>query len=80
MPPQAPLFPAADNANANDNSNVHDFTGTMQLIENSHIVPNSCNTYHCSLTNFMLWLFVNKVHKLVNSEELDLEKISDGAR
>ena len=50
------------------------------MIEHSHIVPNTRNTCHRSLTDFILWLFVNKVHKLVNSEELDLAKLSDKTR
>ena len=47
MPPQAPLIPAAT---VYDTGYIHDLTGTTQAIENSHIVPNTQNTYNSSLT------------------------------
>ena len=39
---------------------IHDFTGTTQSVENSHIVNNTRNTYNRSLTDFIdlaLFLF-----------------------
>ena len=63
-----------------DDGNVHDFTGTTESIENSHIVTNTRNTYNCSLTDFILYLYVNLKHKLVSSEELDLAVAQDALR
>ena len=54
---------------------VHDFTGTTQSVEDSHIVTNTRNTYNRSLTDFMLYLFSHAVHKLVDTAPL-LEAIA----
>ena len=64
----------------NSDGNVHDFTGTTESIENSHIVNTTRNTYNRSLTDFMLYLYVNLVHKLVSIEELDLAAAQDALR
>ena len=66
--------------NDDSDGNVHDFTGTTQSIENSHIVNNTRNTYNRSLTDFMLYLYVNFEHKLVSTEELDLAAAQDALR
>ena len=77
MPPQAHLIPAVA---VDDTGNVHGFTGTTQSIENSHIVHNTRNTCNGSLIDFVLYLFVNKEHKLVDSQELELVQIQDATR
>ena len=50
--------------------NVHDFTGTTQSVEDSHVVTNTRNTYNHSLTDFMLYLFSNSNIKLIGIESL----------
>ena len=59
---------------------VHDFTGTTQSVEDSHIVTNTRNTYNRSLTDFMIYLFSNSVHKLVDTAPLIEGKAIDDAR
>ena len=87
MPPQeitnelTGLPPLRHRVGDNDSDgNVHDFTGTTESIENSHIVNTTRNTYNRSLTDFMLYLYVNLEHKLVSSEELDLAAAQDALR
>ena len=61
--------------------NVHDFTGTTQSVEDSHIVTNTRNSYTRMLIDFMLWLFTHSHCKLVNIEPLRAAKlIDDGKR
>ena len=61
--------------------NVHDFTGTTQSVEDSHIVTNTRNSYTRTLIDFMLWLFTHSHCKLVNIEPLRAAKlIDDGKR
>jgi len=38
---------------------VHDFTGNTQLVEDSYIVTSTRTTYTHTLTDFMLYLFTN---------------------
>ena len=59
---------------------VHDFTGTTQSVEDSHIVTNTRNTYNRTLTDFMLYLFTNSNAKLVNIAPLTAAKVVDDAR
>ena len=59
---------------------VHDFTGTTQSVEDSHIVTNTRNTYNRTLTDFMIYLFTNSNSKLVNIAPLTAAKMVDDAR
>ena len=59
---------------------IHDFTGTTQSVEDSHIVSNTRTTYSRSLTDFMIWLFSFSRNKLVNQEALIAAKAEDDRR
>lgn len=59
---------------------IHDFTGTTQSVEDSHIVTNTRNTYYRSLTDFIIWLFSCNRSKLVNLEALIAAKAEDDQR
>ena len=59
---------------------IHDFTGTTQSVENSHIVSNTRNSYYRSLTDLMIWIFSFSPHKLVNQEALIAAKAQDDQR
>ena len=66
---------------ATSDDNVHDFTGTTQSVEDSHIVTNTRNTYNRSLTDFMIFLFSHAAHKLVDTAPLiEAKAIDDGRR
>ena len=72
----APAAAAVDE----DTENVHKFTGTTQSIEDSHIMTITRNSYPCTLTDFMLYLFTNPNHKLVNTVPLTVVKAVDDAK
>ena len=44
--------------------NIQDFTGTVRLVEDRHIVSNTQMTYNCTLTDFMIYLFTNSIYFL----------------
>ena len=46
------------------------FTGTMQSVEDIHIVTNTCITYNHSLIDFIVYIFSFSINKLVESESL----------
>ena len=59
---------------------IHDFTSTVQSIEDSHIVTNTRITYNRTLTDIMIFLCTNSNHKLVNIARLRAAKAVDDAR
>ena len=59
---------------------IHDFTGTVQSIEDSHIVTNTRITYNRTLTDIMIYLFTNSNRKLVTIARLRAAKAVDDAR
>lgn len=59
---------------------IHNFTGTTQSIEDSHIVYNTRNTYNRSLTDFMIWIFSFSCDKLVRQVVLIAAKVQDNQR
>lgn len=59
---------------------IHDFMGTTQSVEDSHIVSNTRNTYNRSLTDFMIYLFSSSINKLVDPESLIAAKAIDDQR
>ena len=59
--------------------NVRDFTDTTQLVEDSHIVSNTGNTYNCILTDILLYLCTTSRIKLINVKPLlEAEWIDNG--
>ena len=77
---EARAAPAQAAARAAPAEDIHDFTGTTQSIEDSHIVTNTRNTYNRSLTDFMIWLFSFSRDKLVRQEALIAAKEQDDQR
>ena len=67
---QEAAVPAASEEVSVPTEDIHDFTGTVQSIEDSHIVSNTRMTYNRTLTDFMIYLFANQNHKLVNIARL----------
>ena len=67
---QEAAVPAASEEAPVPTKDIHDFTGTVQSIEDSHIVSNTQMTYNRTLTDFMIYLFANQNHKLVNIARL----------
>ena len=60
--------------------NIHDFTGSTQSVEDSHIVTNTRNTYNCTLIDIMIWLFTHLPSKLVCIEPLTAAKLIDDSK
>ena len=60
--------------------NIHDFTGSTQSVEDSHIVTNTRKTYTRTLIDFMLWLFTHKPSKLVFIKPLTAAKLIDDSK
>ena len=60
--------------------NIHDFTGSTQSVEDSHIVINTRNTYNCTLIDIMIWLFAHVPSKLVCIEPLTAAKLIDDSK
>ena len=77
---EAPAAPAQAAARAAPVEQIHDFTGTTQSIEDSHIITNTRNTYNRSLTDFMIWLFSFSRDKLVRQVALIAAKEQDDQR
>ena len=77
---QDAVAPAASEEVLVPPEDIHDFTGTTQSIEDSHIVTNTRNTYNRTLTDFMIYLFTNSNLKLVNIARLTAAKEVDDAR
>ena len=77
---QEAAVPAASEEVSVPTEDIHDFTGTVQSIEDSHIVSNTRMTYNRTLTDFMIYLFANQNHKLVNIARLRAAKAVDDAR
>ena len=74
------MAPAASEEVLVPAEDIHDFTGTTQSVEDSHIVTNTRNTYNRTLTDFMIYLFTNSNLKLVNIARLTAAKAVDDAR
>ena len=60
--------------------NIHDFTGSTQSVEDSHIVTNTRNTYNRTLIDIMIWLFTHLPSKLVCIEPLTAAKLIDDSK
>ena len=77
---QEAVAPAASEEVPIPAEDIHDFTGTTQAVEDSHIVTNTRNTYNRTLTDFMIYLFTNSNDKLVDIAGLRVAKAVDDAR
>ena len=60
--------------------NIHDFTGSTQSVEDSHIVTNTRNTYNRTLIDIMIWLFTHLPSKLVCIKPLTAAKLIDDSK
>ena len=77
---QEAAAPAASEEVSVSAEDIHDFTGTVQSIEDSHIVTNTRLTYYRTLSDVMIYLFTNSNRKLVNTAKLRAAKRMDDAR
>ena len=71
---------AVPEGESTNEENIHDFTGSTQSVEDSHIVTNTRNTYNRTLIDFMLWLFTHSPSKLVCIEPLTAAKLIDDSK
>ena len=71
---------AASEEESVSDEDIHDFTGTVQSIEDSHIVTNTRLTYYRTLSDVMIYLFTNSNRKLVFIRKLRAAKKMDDAR